>query len=85
MIRSRLFLFRDNNYILCTFRFKTLQDVFIHLELWYTLHEMSFLKVHNSDTLIKLHTCSISQESHSLWFPKKRSLSTDSHIIYLSS
>ncbi len=33
------------------FRFKTLQDVFIHLELCYTLHERSFSKIHNRGTL----------------------------------
>ncbi len=38
-------------YTQCTFRFKTLQDVFIHLELCYTLHERSFSKIHNWGTL----------------------------------
>ncbi len=38
-------------YTRCTFRFKTLQDVFIHLELCYTLHERSFSKIHNRGTL----------------------------------
>ncbi len=37
---------------LYTFRFKTLQDVFIHLELCYTLHERSFSKIHNRGTLM---------------------------------
>ncbi len=35
----------------CTFRFNTLQDVFIHWELCYTLHERSFSKIHNRGTL----------------------------------
>ncbi len=30
--------FERQHYTRCTFRFKTLQDVFIHLELCYTLH-----------------------------------------------
>ncbi len=39
MIQSRLFLLRDNNFIHDALsEFKTLQDVFIHLELCYTLH-----------------------------------------------
>ncbi len=58
MIQSRLFLLRDNNYTRCTFRFKTLQDVFIHLELtknWIhcVTHCMkgNFSKIHNWGTL----------------------------------
>ncbi len=48
---STLYL-RDNNFIHGgTFRFKTLQDVFIHLELCYTLHERLFSKIHNRGTL----------------------------------
>ncbi len=39
-------------YTWFTFRFKTLQDVFIHLELCYTLYERSFSKIHNRGTLI---------------------------------
>ncbi len=55
MIQSRLFLLRDNNFTHgATFRFKTLQDVFIHLELCYTLHERSFSKIHNRGTLNRL-------------------------------
>ncbi len=51
MIQSRLFFWeRQYIYTRCTFRFKTLQDVFIHLELCYTLHERSFSKIHNRDT-----------------------------------
>ncbi len=36
MIQSQIFLLRDNNfYTLWTFKFK-MQDVFIHLELFYS-------------------------------------------------
>ncbi len=44
MTLSRFFLLKDNNFIHgapldLDFRFRTLQDVFISLELCYTLHE----------------------------------------------
>ncbi len=55
MIQSLLFHLRENNFIhgalFYTQRLETLQDVFIHLELCYTLHERSFSKIHNRDTL----------------------------------
>ncbi len=49
MIQSRLFLLRDNNFIHGAL--SDLKDVFIHLELCYTLHERSFSKIHNRGTL----------------------------------
>ncbi len=52
MIQSRLFLLRDNNFIHGALSdLKTLQDVFIHLDRCYTLHESSFKKKHNWGTL----------------------------------
>ncbi len=48
---STLSFERQELYTRCTFRFKTLQDVFIHLELCYTLHERSSSKIHNRGTL----------------------------------
>ncbi len=43
MIQSQLFLLRDNNFIHGANK-KKLQDIFIHLELCYTLHERPFFK-----------------------------------------
>ncbi len=43
---STLSLEKQQLYTRCTFRLKILQDVFIHLELCYTLHERSFSKIH---------------------------------------
>ncbi len=47
-------LFFESQYIYkrCTFRFKTFQYVFIHLEPCYRLHERSFSKINNRGTLI---------------------------------
>ncbi len=39
MIQNRLFLLRDNNFINGALSDLKSQDVFIHLELCYTLHE----------------------------------------------
>ncbi len=47
---STLSFKRQQLYTLFTFRFKPLQDVFIYLELCYTLHESSFSQIHNRDT-----------------------------------
>ncbi len=49
---STLSFERQQLYTRCTFRFKTLQDVFIHLELCYTLHERSFSKIHNGGNIL---------------------------------
>ncbi len=52
--------FERRLYTRCTFRFQTLQHVFLHLELCYTLHERSFSKIHNRGTLrffINLYFC----------------------------
>ncbi len=57
-------------YTLCTFRLKTLQDVFIHLERCYTLHERSFSIIIINKGLIIIHNGGISS-SHKLIFPKK--------------
>ncbi len=48
---STLSFERQYLYTRCTFGFKTLQDVFIHLELCYTLHGRQFSKIHNRGTL----------------------------------
>ncbi len=46
MIQSRCFLLRDKNFINSGLSdSKTFQDIFIHLELCYTLHEMKFYKL----------------------------------------
>ncbi len=52
-------LFWENNFIHCTSRVKTLQDVFIHFELCYTLHERSFSKIHNMRHLKSLEMLQI--------------------------
>ncbi len=57
MIQSRLFLLRDNKLCTrCTFRFKTLQDVFIHLELLHDAWNV-IKKNHNRGTLIMESKC----------------------------
>ncbi len=48
---STLSFERQSLYTRCTFRCKTLRDVFIHLHLCYALHESSFSKLHNRGTL----------------------------------
>ncbi len=54
MIQSRLFLVRDNNFIHGALSDLKLQDIFIHLQLCYTLHEKLFSKIHNRGTLNQL-------------------------------
>ncbi len=59
----------------CTFRFKTLQDVFIHLEPCYTLHERSSSKIHNRGNFKKCPGSSKlyngSEWGSRFWSPKK--------------
>ncbi len=60
-----LFLLRDKTFR-CTFRCKTLQDVSITFELCHTLHERSFLKIHNRGTLKCLECLVAMHSEHAL-------------------